>query len=501
MMRTSSTARRLTRGPANSADKGSVLPLVLVLTVVGSITVLALLNFAVTLFRVQPKLAERDDTFLSARSAMEMAIVFQRDAGPGGCFTDTGPSTVTVNGFSASVGCSPAGNYFGTARNQFGLITTSTDPTIAVTGPAAGAIAGERFVTGADPADTRVWYDLVGDDPENDGTHSYPSLPPVPAYVRGTVNPPTLGSCNLYFPGRYLDPLVLNGGNHYFASGVYYFQGAVTITGGARVVAGDGPVGGCAGGDAPASLAGGAPTVSAITGRGATFLFGGAGRLNVVNSRLEMNRRVSDATTRGSDGVSIRTINFGSAAPDPALPLPVPAPTVIPADRVFISTTYDPANTACDATLSTDRCLQNVAAHQVQLVAGGTAAKYVGSTLTALDVAVGLEQTSGGPSTNAVAIDGLILVPNASMVINGGANPNHRMQLTGGLVANTVALNHQATSANYVVGIIDQAVQRRFALTVQVVGANGARARSEAVLDVNADGRYAINAWSVDASK
>jgi hypothetical protein len=488
------------RSAARRADSGSVLPLVLVLTVVGSITVLALLNFAVTLFRAQPRLAERDDTFLTARSAMEMAIVFQRDAGPTGCYTDTQPSTVTMNGFSATVSCSLAGNYYGTARNQLGLITTSTDPAVAVTGPAAGVISGEVFISGADPADPRPWYDLVGDDPENDGTHSYPNLPPVPAYVRGTINPPMLGSCNLYFPGRYLDPLVLDGGNHYFASGVYYFEAVVSITGGARVVAGQGPVGGCAGGDAPAALAPGAPNVTAITGRGATFLFGGAGRLDVDGSRLEMNRRVSDATTRGSDGVSIRTINFGVAAPAPVDPA-APAPTVIPADTVFIGATFDAANSACDPTLSTERCLQNVADHQVQLVAGGTPARYTSSSLAALDTAAALGQTTGTATSNAIAIDGLILTPNASIVVNGGANADHRLELRGGVVANTIALNHQAPSTNYVVGLVDQALQRRFALTVQVVGSDGGRARSDVVLDVNTDGRYAINAWSVDAAK
>ena len=485
-------------------DAGSVLPLVLVLTVVGSITVLALLSFAVTLFKVQPKLAQRDDAYLSARSAMELAIVLQRDAGPASCFTDVQPSTFTINGFSASVSCSPAGDYYGSARNQLGLITTSTDPSTALTGPAAGTVTGNQFIAGADPVDPRAWFDLVGDDPEGDGTHNFPNLPPVPAYTRGTLNPPMLGSCKLYFPGRYLDPLVIDGGDHYFASGVYYFDDVVTISGGARVVAGQGPIGGCAGGDAPAALAPTGPNVTAITGRGATFLFGGDGRLVVSGARFEMNRRVSDATTRGSDGVSIRTVNFGTVAlppADPAAPVPPAPATVIPPDTVFIGATYDAANPGCDATLSTQHCLQAAATHEVRLVSGGTPASYANSNLAATDVAVRFDQTTGSAADNAIVVDGLILTSNASVVLDGGANSNHRLRISGGLVVNSVVLNHQAPSADYLIGLVDQAVQRRFALTVQVTGADGGKARSNAVLDVNVDGRYAINAWSVDASK
>ncbi len=160
--------------------------MVLAMMVVGSVIVVALLNFAVTLFRTQPRLAERDDTFLSARSAMEMAIVFQRDSGPGGCYTDVQPATFEINGHTATVSCSPAGNYYGTARNQLGIITTGMDPATALTGPAKGQVQGAVFVAGADPANPTPWYALVGEDPEGDGSHRYPSLPPVPTFVRGT---------------------------------------------------------------------------------------------------------------------------------------------------------------------------------------------------------------------------------------------------------------------------------------------------------------------------
>ena len=479
-------ARRVGR---SSSDRGSILPMVLVLTVIGSLTVLGLLSFAVTLFRSQPRIAERDDTFVTARSAMEMAIVLQRAAGPGQCYTNTQSASIGLNGYTANVSCSAVGGYYGTARNQFGVITTSTDAATAITGGSAGRLTGPVFITNADPGDTRVWSDLVGEDPENDGTHLYPYLPPLPAYVRGTVDPPRLGNCRLYYPGRYTGPLVLNGGRHYFASGIYLFEDTVTITGGAQVVAGQGPVAGCAGGDAPAAGANGAPSIAAITGRGATFLLGADARLDVIDARFQMNRRVSDATTRGTDGIAIRSINAGR----PAAVAPDPPATAIPADVVFIAAAYSAANPSCDAGLSTTRCVQAVADHSV------AGASYVASTATAADTIVRIDQLDD--PANVVTVDGMILVPNADVSVRGGPDPSHRLALTGGLVADSIVLDHATSSANYVVGIVDQAVQQRFQLVVQVVGSSGGRARSESVLDVNADGRYAINAWTVDAAR
>ncbi len=512
---------------SGTADRGSVLPMVLVLTVVGSLIVVALLNFAVVLFRTQPKLAERDDAFMNARSAMEMAIVLQRAEGPDDCFTATQSSTFSINGSDAAVSCSAIGNYYGTARNQLGVITTSSDPLAALTGAAAAQVIGDVFISGADPADTRQWFDLVGDDSEGDGTHVYPTLPPLPGSLRGSIEPPRLGSCSLYFPGRYTQPLVLPAGNHYFTSGVYYFEDVVTLQPGADAVAGQGPVGGCAGGDAPAAGSSSAPSSSGITGFGTTFLFGANGRLIVDNAALHMNRRVSDASTRGTDGVAIRSINFGRAEvaavpevpavpgtplipadpaavpPTPEIPevpeIPavpaLPGLSAIPGDIVFISGSYSVDNPSCNAALATDRCLQAVADHSP----GGTTA-YANSVLMP-DPAVPLvlvDQQSSTAATNAVVLDGMVLAPNGSVVFDGGTNADHALRISGGIIADSIMLGHQNPSSSYLIGVIDQAIQRRFSLVVNVTGSGSGRAVSRAVLDVNADGNYAINAWSVD---
>jgi len=208
-----------------------------------------------------------------------------------------------------------------------------------------------------------------------------------------------------------------------------------------------------------------------------------------------MNRRVSDASTRGTDGVSIRAVNFGRA-PQAAVPA-VPALSAIPGDVVFIASTYAADNTSCDPSLATDRCLQPVADH----APGGTAS-YTDSALVpgASAPVVFVDQKSSTAPSNSVVIDGMILAPNATVVFDGGANPDHALRVSGGLVADSIVLGHQSPSANYTVGVVDQAIQQRFELVVDLVSTLGIRASSHAVLDVNADGNYAINAWSVDTA-
>ena len=73
------------------------------------------------------------------------------------------------------------------------------------------------------------------------------TLPRLPTFERpGSQS--TIGSCNLYYPGRYLGstPLVLSGGNRYFASGIYYFERPLQITDGVpTIVLGEGRTRGC----------------------------------------------------------------------------------------------------------------------------------------------------------------------------------------------------------------------------------------------------------------
>ncbi len=548
-------------------DEGSVLPMILALMVVGSLGVVALLTFATTLFVNRPPIEVRDRTFWTAKSAMSMAMTLQREHGPDGCYEAT--DSFALNGFTANVTCTPTGNYFGTGRGRFAVITTDTDPSVvqlAGRGPTAAAkpITGDVFVNGGgfgdltadlavatgtagDPSDvvtsnftsvdtpaeryfdpsipatdpqvptdctnaviepsmafpgpgtawspicqSQPWSDFAGDFDTASGVYEYPELPPLPAYLRPSVPQATIGSCDVYYPGRYETPLTLGAGRHFFPSGVYYFEDVVTLSPGAELVAGEGRWGGCTF-DAEAAFAPTAPNFHAITGKGATLVFGDAGRLIADNASLRINRRVSDSTSRGTETIAIRSVNFRTATHTP--------PAGVPDDVVYIGDVYDAANPACNASLSTTICLQRAADHTVRATPSAPVARYNPSTLAPGDTIVSITQTGGTASTNQFITDGYVFVPNARVLLTGGANTDYRLRLSAGLVASSLELGYDAppgVSGNWFLGVLDEPIQRQVDLFVSVTAPNGQRTISRAIMEVNVDESYAINGWTVD---
>ena len=120
-----SPSSSLPPGTTRPRDEGSVLPMILALMVVGSLAVVALLTFATTLFANRPPIEVRDRTFWTAKSAMSMAMTLQREHGPDGCYQST--DSFAMNGFVANLTCTPTGNYFGTGRGRYALITTTNN--------------------------------------------------------------------------------------------------------------------------------------------------------------------------------------------------------------------------------------------------------------------------------------------------------------------------------------------------------------------------------------
>jgi hypothetical protein len=555
-------------------DEGSVLPMILGLMVVGSLGVVALLTFATTLFINRPPIEVRDQTFWTAKSAMSMAMTLQRENGPDGCYP--GPYDFTLNGFTANVTCTPTGNYFGTGRGRFALITTGngfqTEPLVgngpgAAVKPLVGDVlfnAGSFDDSGADigvqasttgvlanvltsnftsvatptaryndptvvptvpPAPPAVpvatdcnnpaitptmafpgpgaawsptcqaqpWWELAGD-LNSASTYDYPELPPLPAYLRPSVPQATVGSCNVYFPGRYPAALTLGAGDHFFPSGVFYFENTVTLAPGARVVAGEGRWSGCTF-DAEAAFAPTAPSFHAITGKGATFVLGGNARIVSNDASLRINRRVSDSTSRGTETVAIRSVNFTSAVPT------APTAVEIPNDIVYLADLYDSANSACNASLSTTTCLQRAADHSVRPTASAPIATYTASTRTPSNEIISINQSSGTAASNQFVTDGYIFVPNSKVSFSGGANTDYRLRISAGIVASSAQFAYAAmpsNTANWFVGVLDEPIQRQVELFASVTAPNGQRTESRAIMEINIDESYAINGWTVD---
>jgi len=482
------------RKELSERDQGSALLLVLILMVVGSVIAIGLLTFTRVLLDTRPALHEQNSAAEAVKSGTRMAITLQRDFGPSACFAAS--ANWSINGYNVNSTCTTVTSYTSGA-NRYGTITTLNSGTTANistpswAGATTTALSGNILInagTATAPLSSNLtndgssswtsigkqWWQMAGDNPA--GTvWNYPQLPQIPSFER-PGSQASIGTCSLYFPGRYLGTtaLTLTGGTHYFASGIYYFERPLIITGGAQVVFGEGSYGGCAV-DAQAAYASTAPKSHEITGKGATLLLGSGATLSVQESSVRFNRRVSTSTTRGSEGVSIRTVNFGQSN----------TAVVIPADTVLLP---DGTTTA-------------VASHSIIPVANATPVSYVSSTLapsTTWGVDVRLNGTVS--TTNRFLVDGYIFVPNTGVRATG-TTATYEFGMSGGVVATKfqLALSLAPTQgiSSYKVGVISQTVQRKVRLAVSTTG--GVRhAVSTAIIEVHADKSYAINSWVVD---
>ena len=477
-----------------SDDRGSALLMVMILMVVGGIIATGLLTYSQAVIRARPALHERIAGAEAVKSGTRMAITLQREFGPSDCFT--GSTQWTIAGADVTATCTSLSNYT-TGRGRIGTVVTANSgtPSSIVTptwaGSVARALSGDVSInTGAMGVSsssvisrgandtyswTEVptpWWQMVGD---LDGvTRTYPSLPQVPSYSR-PGSQASIGTCLVYFPGRYLGttPLTLTGGTHYFASGVYYFERPLVITGGAQGVFGEGLYSGCAV-DAQAAYASTAPKSHEITGKGATLLLGDIATLTVQESSVRFNRRVSTATNRGSEGVSIRTVNFGQSN----------ASVTVPADLVLLA----------------DGSTTPVTSHSIVPIANSTPVSYRPSTLsptTSWAVDVRLNGTS--VTANRFLADGYIFVPNAGVRVTG-TTATYAWSSSSGVVATRVEhslAQAPSTSTNYVTGVVSQTIQRKVRLSV-TAATDGHSAVSTAVVEVHADKSYAINSWVID---
>lgn len=308
------------------------------------------------------------------------------------------------------------------------------------------------------------WIERVGDRPEDSDTWQYPQLPQVPSFVR-PGSQAQVGSCSIYFPGRYNAPLVLDGGRHYFASGIYVFNAPLTIRGNADVVAGEGRYRGCSF-DADAAFSPTAPRSHEITGKGATFVFGDEGRLEIDRSSLRINRRIATVSTRASDGVAIVTANAAIDTDE----VTVPESQVLGADGDSVP-------------MSTHSVVPNV---------GQPAVTYRPSTLEPTDLAVDARIAGG----DRFLVEGYVFTPSAGVRVSSANNDGYDLRLNGGVVATTIELDVQRSpppSSRFLIGVEQEVVKRQ----VRLVAAAGSW-RSTAFFEIHRDGSYAINSWTLN---
>jgi hypothetical protein len=265
----------------------------------------------------------------------------------------------------------------------------------------------------------------------------------------------------------------------FFVSGIYYFENTVTFSGSAHAVIGDGGIEGCTSDQEAAFSAINAPSSHNITGVGATFVFGGAGRLIVNDSvpgsgvDVKFNSRYvggTDVSTVSSAGVSIMTVNGELSGPDIiALDRPgqlhVPAPLIQGATQ----TPASPPNFIPSTNVST--------------------ASPLPPALPMVDVSL----STATPVT--LSIPGYVAVPQGTVNVTTtpAGSPNKDIEIVGGILAAQVVLSTDRPST-FVFGAINAVVQKTFKIVS--VTANS-RSKSTAIVQVNSIGTYYVNSWEV----
>jgi hypothetical protein len=343
-------------------DEGSILPLVMVMSVVLTVVITALASYVSSGLRYGTVVEERADRLAAADGGLRYALERLGNSQYAACLSHLGSSGYTidfpveVNGATVDVTCRRGGGGIGDVKAWAIVVTGQGVPSgqPMLESQAGGGV--QKMLGGpvwvSDPSrmdlkapvtveDGDIWYYRPDCDNPSPAVTLDEDLTFEPAY-RGTIcvnkpwtslfRPPTIGSfpsasdvsltnqpadtatypgCSVFEPGRYTVMPAL-GAHNYFKSGNYYFEDVQFEVEDAVVTAGW-----------PDSAAYGdqifipnAPCAAAITDDaasgstpGATFYFGGTSHIDVDNKgSFEIMRRL-----QGDSLVSIQALHTSSA--------------------------------------------------------------------------------------------------------------------------------------------------------------------------------------------
>ncbi len=329
--------------------------------------------------------------------------------------------------------------------------------------------------------------------------HVYPMLPRIPTYARSStpLEVGTNSDCFVFYPGRYSADLTLDGGkDYYFASGIYLFEGKVTVKPGARVVGGQGNWQGCTF-DAEASFLPGSPRNHDITGFGVTFLLGGngsatspsSGRLDIDNASFRLNQRVATDSTRATAGMSVMSVNL--ATPTPA------SGGVVDVEIPFNDKVLLPDCLGSEVATNPD-CAEDIATYTSTPVEGAPPLTYKRSLLGHDDMIIDVDLDGTVRDDNRVLFGGAVFTPNAAVSFQrSGGGTAYDLQIAGGITATTMEFDFAAGDSDiFLIGqdaeIVYEFVKLRTTTTFD-------DKEFEALVDLEIDNaaRYAINSWVV----
>ena len=302
--------------------------------------------------------------------------------------------------------------------------------------------------------------------------------------------PTWAGSCRVFFPGTFTDPVTIADTiPTFFTSGVYYFENTVTFGPGANVVIGEGAIEGCTTNVEAAYYAINAPNMVNISGIGGTFVFGAAGRLVVTDSgtaagpSVQFNVRLVDPTDVGnyvSAGVSIETVSGVLSGSTSSVDLVLPGQLQVPKS----TTETNPG----DSTPPVDAAST-----------GYRPSTLIPSVSPNPPVAAVLDIRLTGTGTTTLYVPGYVSVPQGgiSVVVGPGMGAGKSVQLAGGVLTATFTQSADLPADNQL-GIVNRIVQKTFKI-VSTTTSGTPRITSIAIVQVNEFGEYAINSWVTSA--
>ena len=333
--------------PECDRDRGSVLPLVLVLMIIGSLIVIPTMRYAVSVLKANAVLSDKTMRIESAKAGLRLALADpvklydacgDRDRGAGP-FTPIQLAPISMGSIDVSTDCYFIDYASAQSAEELRVGVTSTQvgtaPPEALKGTSWCPPHASRTVPcdiqPSDPASSSEWLTNTTLQSAT-GKIWLPNLPVHGLNRRspaGNQMPSGFSACTVYFPGTYPDPVVLDGPT-YFASGIYYFEKDVRIEGGASVVVGLGAYQGCTNDQEAIFYAENAPSTHNMSGLGGTWVLGAEGRIVVDNSNgselsIRFNKRYVAPDAAGdapSQDVSIVSVN-GTLATDGVTGIPL----------------------------------------------------------------------------------------------------------------------------------------------------------------------------------
>ena len=465
-------------------DRGAALILALVMIILGSTVVLPTLSYTMAVTRQSRVAMTRTIGDEKVKGGLRTAL-----ADPGKLYLECqGGSRTTVHPIASglagvSTSCSWLSEAYAKNATQIPYSVATVQ-------------AGSTVPPDATPPNT--WYPSSGNpitnawlaDTSSTSAGNKIFAPNLPAHAlshpspSGYPMPPPFPACTVYFPGTYLNPITITSATPtFFASGIYYFESTVTISGSAKVVVGDGATEGCTTDQEAAFNAVNAPVNHNITGVGATLIFGAAGRLVINDSTpgtgvsVKFNNRYvgpTDVSTASSAGVSIMTVNGVYVDPD-IVDLDLPGQLHVPASQVG-------GATPTPATSPNFNPSTNV-----------SSANPLSPSLPIVDITL----STAEPVT--VQVPGYTSAPQGTVNVNTttpAAAAGKDIEIAGGVLAAQAIISTQRP-ATFVFGAINAVVQKTFRL---VTTTTDARSVSTAVVQVNSIGTYYVNSWEVQAN-